>query len=202
MLEQVQGIPWVLLCLCLSGLLCMTFVMGGISRGGSWHPSLFLFFKSARCNSVASFWVLCRGVLTKQGRIIMRNRIRVVTAAWLKIVDRMFFSWNKVQKCMKKKSFAAPAAVKSNREYSMVFIWVWSFPKFKLMLELFHTPEIWFLIFWSYNLSHLLSGVLQQSTSSQHDRTVTILHLMPAMQSQYALLLPPGHLPAFLISYL
>ena len=31
MLEQVQEIPQVLIHLCLSGLLCMTFVMGGIS---------------------------------------------------------------------------------------------------------------------------------------------------------------------------
>ena len=35
MLEQVQGIPQVLICLCLSGLLRMTFVVGGISRCGS-----------------------------------------------------------------------------------------------------------------------------------------------------------------------
>ena len=35
MLEQVQGVPRILICLCLSGLLRMTFVMGGISRGGS-----------------------------------------------------------------------------------------------------------------------------------------------------------------------
>jgi len=35
MLEQIQGIPQVLIRLCLSGLLRMTFVMGGISRGGS-----------------------------------------------------------------------------------------------------------------------------------------------------------------------
>ena len=37
MLEQVQGIPRVLICLCLSGLLHMTFVMGGISHGGPQH---------------------------------------------------------------------------------------------------------------------------------------------------------------------
>ena len=34
MLEQIQGIPRVLIRLCLSGLLHMTFVIGGISRGG------------------------------------------------------------------------------------------------------------------------------------------------------------------------
>ena len=37
MLEQIQGIPWGIICLCQSGLFRMTFVMGGISRGGSWH---------------------------------------------------------------------------------------------------------------------------------------------------------------------
>ena len=37
MLEQIQEIPWVLIRLCLSGLLRMTFVMGEISRGSSWH---------------------------------------------------------------------------------------------------------------------------------------------------------------------
>ena len=37
MLEQVQGIPRVLIRLCLSGLLRMTFVMSGISRGGPRH---------------------------------------------------------------------------------------------------------------------------------------------------------------------
>ena len=37
MLEQIQEIPQVLIPLCLSGLLRMTFVMGEISRGGSWH---------------------------------------------------------------------------------------------------------------------------------------------------------------------
>ena len=35
MLKQVQGAPQVLICLCLSGPLRMTFVMGGISCGGS-----------------------------------------------------------------------------------------------------------------------------------------------------------------------
>ena len=35
MLEQIQGVPWGLIRLCLSGSLRMTFVMGGISRGGS-----------------------------------------------------------------------------------------------------------------------------------------------------------------------
>ena len=35
MLEQIQGIPRVLIRLCLSGPLRMTFVMGGTSRGGS-----------------------------------------------------------------------------------------------------------------------------------------------------------------------
>ena len=35
MLEQIQGIPRGLICLCLSGSLRMTFVMGGISRGDS-----------------------------------------------------------------------------------------------------------------------------------------------------------------------
>ena len=39
MLEQVQGVPQILIHLYLSGLLHMTFVMGGISRGGSWHFS-------------------------------------------------------------------------------------------------------------------------------------------------------------------
>ena len=37
MLEQIQGFPWGLICLCLSGLFRMTFVMGGISHGGSWQ---------------------------------------------------------------------------------------------------------------------------------------------------------------------
>ena len=35
MLEQIQGVPRGLIRLCLSGLFRMTFVMGGISRGGS-----------------------------------------------------------------------------------------------------------------------------------------------------------------------
>ena len=35
MLEQVQGVPRVLIHLCLSGLFLMTFVMGGISHAGS-----------------------------------------------------------------------------------------------------------------------------------------------------------------------
>ena len=35
MFEQVQGIPRLLIRLCLSGLPCMTFVLGGISHGGS-----------------------------------------------------------------------------------------------------------------------------------------------------------------------
>ena len=35
MLKQIQGVPWGLIHLCLSGSLRMTFVMGGISRGGS-----------------------------------------------------------------------------------------------------------------------------------------------------------------------
>ena len=39
MLEQIQGVPRGLICLCLSGLLHMTFVMGGISCGGSRHIS-------------------------------------------------------------------------------------------------------------------------------------------------------------------
>ena len=38
MLKQIQGVPWDLICLCLSGLFRMTFVMGGISRGGYWQP--------------------------------------------------------------------------------------------------------------------------------------------------------------------
>ena len=37
MLEQIQGVPRGLIPLCLSGLFHMTFVMGGISRGGSWQ---------------------------------------------------------------------------------------------------------------------------------------------------------------------
>ena len=38
MLELVQGVPRILICLCPSDLLRVTFVMGGISRGGSRHP--------------------------------------------------------------------------------------------------------------------------------------------------------------------
>ena len=37
MLKQIQGVPWGLICLCLSGPLLMTFVMGWISRGSSWQ---------------------------------------------------------------------------------------------------------------------------------------------------------------------
>ena len=37
MLEQIQGFPWGLIHLCLSDLFRMTFVMGGISHGGSWQ---------------------------------------------------------------------------------------------------------------------------------------------------------------------
>ena len=39
--EQVQGIPRVLIHFCLSGLSRMTFVTGGISRGGSWHHIIY-----------------------------------------------------------------------------------------------------------------------------------------------------------------
>ena len=42
MFEQVQEIPWVLICLYLSGLLHTTFVMGGISRGGSRQVRAFI----------------------------------------------------------------------------------------------------------------------------------------------------------------
>ena len=38
--EKVQGVPWVLTRLYLSGLFFMTFVMGGISRAGSWQLGL------------------------------------------------------------------------------------------------------------------------------------------------------------------
>ena len=37
MLEQIQGVPRGLIRICLSGLFGMTFVMGGISHGGSWQ---------------------------------------------------------------------------------------------------------------------------------------------------------------------
>jgi len=45
MLDQIQGVPWGLICLCLSGLFRMTFVMGGISRGGYWQPHTKVVFK-------------------------------------------------------------------------------------------------------------------------------------------------------------
>jgi hypothetical protein len=45
MLEQIQGVPQGLIHLCLSGLLHMTFVMGGISRGGSQHMSFSISIK-------------------------------------------------------------------------------------------------------------------------------------------------------------
>ena len=55
MLKQIQGVPWGLICLCLSGLFLMTFVMGGISRGGSgtgryksWQVSVINHMRSHR----------------------------------------------------------------------------------------------------------------------------------------------------------
>ena len=50
MLEQVQGVPRVLTCFCLSGLFLMTFVMGGISHSGSQRGETQAGIKIARRN--------------------------------------------------------------------------------------------------------------------------------------------------------
>ena len=50
MLEQVQGVPRVLTCFCLSGLFLMTFVMGGISHAGSQRGETQAGIKIARRN--------------------------------------------------------------------------------------------------------------------------------------------------------
>ena len=65
--------------------------------------------------------MFCQRVLTIQGRIIMRSRIKAATAAYLKIVESMFFPEIKLENLWKK-SFATPVAVKSNRECFIVFI--------------------------------------------------------------------------------
>ena len=61
-----------------------------------WLPASppFLFFKIIRCSSVESFWMLCWRILTIQGRMIIRSKIKAPTA------ER--FSRNKVREGMEK----------------------------------------------------------------------------------------------------
>ena len=56
----------------------------------------FLFLKTARCSSAASFWMFCRRILTIQGRMIMRSKIRT------KDIRQNVFSWNEVRESVKK----------------------------------------------------------------------------------------------------
>ena len=98
-------------------------------------PFLFYFLKQPG-HSVVRLWMFCRRILTIQGRMIMRSKIY----SKLKTVDRVVFPEMKLEKVLKK-SLASPAAVKPNGECSKVWIWLWSFPKSKLISELFQTPK-------------------------------------------------------------
>ena len=56
----------------------------------------FLFLKTARCSSVASFWMFCWRIMTIQGRMIMRSKIRS------KDIRQNVSSRNKVREGVKK----------------------------------------------------------------------------------------------------
>ena len=62
MLEQVQGVPRVLTCLCLSGFFLMTLVMGGISHAGSQHLiTLFTCRQLKPLSTMQETWVQSLG---------------------------------------------------------------------------------------------------------------------------------------------
>ena len=84
MFEQIQWVPWGLICLCLSGSLCMTFVMGGISRGGSWQQFTLVFFpgKSLKVGVPDHLTCLLRNLYVDQEATVRTGH---GTTEWFKI---------------------------------------------------------------------------------------------------------------------
>ena len=69
MSEQVQEIPWVLIRLYLSGLLHTTFVLGGISRGGSQQVRAFIAASMGKMGKAgyAGLWLVFKIILAVLG---------------------------------------------------------------------------------------------------------------------------------------